>query len=316
MSKVRVPLHGKPQGYATVDTEATPGAVVGVNLRWRTGDPVSEQALVAALQGGGVQTGGGTVYWRTIMEIPPNVTALAEQAGTGLYVLDDAGSSVTRTLAVEPGELTLTNGDGVGGNPTLGLPTISPDAGGALKRYGFDTKGRRTHEEPADTDDLDEGESNLYFTDERAQSAVVTQAIDSGDTSHAPSGDAVFDALDIRKSGRYTPICSGVQNVSSCVGNTCNWSRVAGGLVVSGSVVITPTASNSSVTVSVSLPFTTEFTDNLDCSGPVSGKAAGIPSYEVGQVLASAGTGNLQINFYPSTTNAYTMRFCVVVPVM
>lgn len=181
MSKVRVPLHGKPQGYATVDTEATPGAVVGVNLRWRTGEPVSEQALVAALQGGGVQTGGGTVYWRTIMEIPPNVTALAEQAGTGLYVLDDAGSSVTRTLAVEPGELTLTNGDGVGGNPTLGLPTISPDPGGALKRYGFDTKGRRTHEEPADTDDLEEGDTNRYFSDERAQDATGAILDDSGD---------------------------------------------------------------------------------------------------------------------------------------
>ncbi|GAB1407657.1 hypothetical protein MASR1M8_15760 [Thermomonas brevis] len=44
--KKRVPLHGKPQGFVDVDPEATNGAVVGVNLRWRDGRVVSEAELL------------------------------------------------------------------------------------------------------------------------------------------------------------------------------------------------------------------------------------------------------------------------------
>ena len=46
-----------------------------------------------------------------------------------------------------------------------------------------------------DSDDIPEGVTNLYFTDGRAQTAVVAATIVNGDTTHAPSGDAVFDAL-------------------------------------------------------------------------------------------------------------------------
>jgi hypothetical protein len=48
------------------------------------------------------------------------------------------------------------------------------------------------------TDELAEGTTNLYFTDGRAQSAVVTQVITDGVTNKAPSEDAVFDALALK----------------------------------------------------------------------------------------------------------------------
>lgn len=49
------------------------------------------------------------------------------------------------------------------------------------------------------TTDLAEG-SNLYFTDARARTAVIAATIVDGDTTHAPSGDAVFDALALKLS--------------------------------------------------------------------------------------------------------------------
>jgi hypothetical protein len=49
-----------------------------------------------------------------------------------------------------------------------------------------------------DTDDLAEGTSNLYFTDARAQSAVIVQTITNGVIDRAPSEDAVYDALALR----------------------------------------------------------------------------------------------------------------------
>lgn len=104
--------------------------------------------------------------------------------------------------AIEAAEDELTKDVDAGGVTTLGLPEITPAPGGTLQRYGFDDKGRRTHEEAADTDDLAEGATNLYFTDERARSAAVTDAIDPLATDTAPSGRAVAEAIeDIDLSG-------------------------------------------------------------------------------------------------------------------
>lgn len=50
-----------------------------------------------------------------------------------------------------------------------------------------------------DSDDIDEGSTNLYFTDGRARTAVITQTITDDDTTHAPSGDAVFEALALKQ---------------------------------------------------------------------------------------------------------------------
>lgn len=46
-----------------------------------------------------------------------------------------------------------------------------------------------------DTDDVLEGSTNLYFTDTRARTAAVQDAINDGVTNIAPSQNAVFDAL-------------------------------------------------------------------------------------------------------------------------
>jgi hypothetical protein len=45
------------------------------------------------------------------------------------------------------------------------------------------------------TDTIPEGSTNLYFTNARAESAIVVQTITSGDTTHSPSGDVLFTAL-------------------------------------------------------------------------------------------------------------------------
>lgn len=52
---------------------------------------------------------------------------------------------------------------------------------------------------PGSTDDVPEGSTNLYFTDARARTAVIASTIINGDTTHSPSGDAVFDALALKQ---------------------------------------------------------------------------------------------------------------------
>jgi hypothetical protein len=60
-----------------------------------------------------------------------------------------------------------------------------------------------------DSDDIDEGTTNKYFSDALAQSAVITQVITNGVTDKAPSEDAVFDALAL-KADLASPALTGV----------------------------------------------------------------------------------------------------------
>ena len=173
--KHRVPLHGKPNGYVEIESGATEGAVVGVNV-WN-----QDGTLFVPAAGSSTDAGGTHTYWRLILEIPPNVVALAETATTGLYVITGDGSSATRAIQPVAGETTVSNGDGVAGNPVVGLADVTTTAGGVLQKYGFDAKGRRNEEEAATTDDLTEGATNLYFTDPRAQEAVADILDGTGD---------------------------------------------------------------------------------------------------------------------------------------
>lgn len=243
MAKHRVQLFNQSRGVE-VDTDATPGATVGVNLTLEDGTVVTYDMLFR--QPPSDSGDPGAVYWRTIMEIPPNVTALQNTETAGLYVLTGPGGSATRTLttntlslqnasgvagdpvvdlgeledagtgallAVErdqygrvagtkpatitgvEGEVTVEHGDAVGGLPTVGLADVPDEGGGTLQRIQRDAKGRVSGTSEATTDDLPEG-SSLYFTDERARTAAVTDEIDPLATDTAPSGRAVAEALD------------------------------------------------------------------------------------------------------------------------
>lgn len=141
MSTKRVALAKQGERSITVEDGATAGAILGVNLRWPTGELVR----VEDLQGSPPETPGLSVtYWRMLREIPPNVVALAETITTGLYVITGDGESETRSIEVEAGELTVASADGVAGNPLLGLADVADNNAGALLGIQRDAKGRVT----------------------------------------------------------------------------------------------------------------------------------------------------------------------------
>lgn len=51
-----------------------------------------------------------------------DLTALANTSTTGIYIITGSGTSATRTLTGTANEIEISNGDGVSGNPTIGLP--------------------------------------------------------------------------------------------------------------------------------------------------------------------------------------------------
>lgn len=80
MSKSRVQLWGKPNGYVLVDRDATDGAVVGANLRWPDGRLVQEAELRALPAAG---DGIGVGYWSMLTDVPVNVQAVGALTGDG-----------------------------------------------------------------------------------------------------------------------------------------------------------------------------------------------------------------------------------------
>ncbi len=149
-----------------IDPKATYGATIGVNVFNADG------TLWIPTEAGG--TGVQITDWSLILNIPPNVTALANTSTTGLYSITGAGTSATRTITAVAGETTVSNGSGVAGNPTIGLADLADSGVGAtpIKRIARDAKGRVSGTQNATTDDLPEG-SNLYFTDKRARAATL-----------------------------------------------------------------------------------------------------------------------------------------------
>lgn len=218
--KIEVHLQGGLRKIIDITPGATVGATIGRNVFNADGT-----LYVPPSSGGSSQL--SITSWELILNIPPNVTALANTATTGIYTITGDGTSATRSIQATPGETTVSNGDGVAGNPAVGLadvadtgagalrgitrdakgringttdatitgtagqidvangdavagpPTISladvADAGGGtFKLLTRDAKGRLSGTSDGDTDDVPEGAGNLYFTAARVRDTLLT----------------------------------------------------------------------------------------------------------------------------------------------
>lgn len=129
----------------------------------------------------------GLTYWRRSGEweqVADIVTALENVGGAGFAVINGSSWEI-RSFAAVSGELVVTNPTGVGGNPTYGLADVpnSGEGDGVVRTYTRDGKGRIVGDEEATTDELLEGEDNLYFTEERVRD-VTTDLLQNSDDIH------------------------------------------------------------------------------------------------------------------------------------
>lgn len=92
MSKQRVPIWGKPQGYVTIDPAATEGATFGENVRWPDGRLVTKEDFIPAAGGAPDRQ---WVLWELIQKIPANVKGLAAATGEGIYRIGPGGAGFT-----------------------------------------------------------------------------------------------------------------------------------------------------------------------------------------------------------------------------
>jgi hypothetical protein len=110
------------------------GSVTSVAL---TSDSTTSSALT--IVSGSPITGSGTIH----LALGAELVGLAGLAATGLLVRTGTGTYTEATITGTAGNITLSNGNGVAGNPTINLATVTQGATGtSFVKVQLDTFGR------------------------------------------------------------------------------------------------------------------------------------------------------------------------------
>ncbi len=84
-----------------------------------------------------------------------DLTAIAGLSSTGIIVRTGAGTATVRSIATaSSSRITVSNGDGVSGNPTLDLATVTPGGTGTFYKLTTDSYGRVDNLEAVDAADI------------------------------------------------------------------------------------------------------------------------------------------------------------------
>lgn len=147
--------------------------------------PTSITGLTGAQTAAAVRTGLSLVPGTDVQAYDADLAALAANATNGLWARTGAGTGSARTITGTANEITVTNGDGVSGNPTASLPaaltftgkTITGGAYSAGTISNFTSFSLIANASPADNkrwDIIPSGQTILFRTLNDAGSAAQT----------------------------------------------------------------------------------------------------------------------------------------------
>ncbi|WEM34501.1 hypothetical protein [Xanthomonas phage X1] len=193
--------------------------------RFQTGDSVGIDAGgTGSTTAAGARTALGLAIGTDIQEHSDKLDTLAALAGTGFLVQDGANGWLARTVATaSTTRLTVTNANGVAGNPTFDLATVTDSGTGTFKKVTVDGYGRVTGTSNVTTADITAlvdstylklsggsltGFLTLHADPTNAMHAVTKQYVD---TVMASGGIPPFAPAKVRTTANIT--LSGAQTI-------------------------------------------------------------------------------------------------------
>lgn len=156
--------------------------------------PLSQKAAnngVATLDAGGkiplTQLPAAVMTYEGVWDADTNAPTLADGTGDAgmVYLVNVAG-----TQDLGSGDISFNIGDWVVYSGTVWQKSTNSNE--VVSVNG------QTGVVSLDTDDVPQGDANLYYTAAQARTDIIASTITDADTTHAPSADAVFDALALK----------------------------------------------------------------------------------------------------------------------
>lgn len=162
----------------------------------------------------------GLAIGANVQAYDADLSALAGVSSNGLLVRTGAGTASARTLTGTANKVTVTNGDGAAGNPTLTLPDaitlVTPTVTGLMDLTGGQAKFPATQNPSADPNTLDDYEEGTW----------------TPGVSFATPGD--LSVAYSTQSGRYTKVGRSFMFDGTLVTSSFTYTTATGTLRVSG----------------------------------------------------------------------------------
>jgi hypothetical protein len=178
-------------------------------------DATSNSAALT-VTGGPITSSGSFIF-----DLDADLTAIAALAGIGIAVRTGSGTWAQRTITGTAGNITVTDGNGVAGNPTLDLATLGTPVSASFVKITTDTFGRISATTPVVQSDITTLVDSVYVN---VAGDTMTGDLDMGSNSitnlatPVNGGDAVnkdyADALSNGLSWKTSVIAATTGNIT------------------------------------------------------------------------------------------------------
>lgn len=275
------------------------GAIEALNttgLPARTGTDTWALRTLTAPAAGLTITNPAGIAGNPTFALANDLSALEALAANGIGCRTGTSTWSVRTLTAPAAGITVTNGGGVSGNPTLAL------ANDLAALEALSGAGIACHSITADTWNLREiavGSSKLSINNGTGSGGNPTLDVNEANLTLDNIGGTLGTTKGGSLSGTYTPTLSNIANCVTMTASVCQYMRAGNVVTVSGKFNTGATTSSTATYIGITLPVSSALANDFECGG-AGGRIATPP---IPVLVNAEPTNNVaRAYFYPPNT--------------